>query len=232
MNDNHRCATTENGHACQRAVIHAAPVPLCDAHRIEIALALVPDLLRGSLITATIEAKTPPRLDLVEHAAAVDHENLLAVDVHDPVVYFVANGGRVKIGYTTNLAGRLAMLTLRADNVLLTLAGGPELERALHARFAAHRQGNTEWFDMAPELFRFIARRPDAPSAPKPPRVKPRPDPHQPAKTTPRGGAFERHVASARAWLAEDPTLSGSQIGRKLGKSSRYGRLVRNAVTA
>jgi hypothetical protein len=247
MTDETRCAATAEGATCRRAVLHAEPVPLCQAHRIEIAMAVVPDLLRGSLITATVEAAMPPRLDLVEHAVAVDHEQLLALDLHDPVVYFVANGGRVKIGFSTNLVSRLTTLTLRADSVLLTLAGGPELERALHARFAALRQGNSEWFDMAPDLVRYIARRPNpvAMKAGGPPAGKPaakqvaetasKPSVQRRARRTAIGGRKRdkvpaHHVEAARAILAKNPKASGEQIAREIGTTGSFGRRVKRAA--
>jgi hypothetical protein len=252
MTDETRCTATEQDSPCRREVIHTTPVALCQAHRIEVALAVVPDLLRGSLITATTEASSPPRLDLVEHAVAVDHEKLLTLDIHDPVVYFVANGGRVKIGYSTNIASRLTALTLRHDNVLLTLAGGPELERALHARFASLRQGNSEWFDMAPELVRYIARRPNpSPAeflAKRAGTIAGKPPAAQPAQTTPSPAAERRarrtaiggrkrespvpahHIEAARAILAENPSASGEQIAREIGTTGSFGRRVKRAA--
>lgn len=75
---------------------------------------------------------------------------------HESVVYFLRNGPRVKIGFTTNLWVRLATLCLRPTNVMLLLEGGQDLEDALHERFAAHRQERTEWFELVPELREYI----------------------------------------------------------------------------
>lgn len=68
------------------------------------------------------------------------------------LVYFVRIGQQVKIGFTTNLAGRLASFLNSAVqvNVLLTLAGGRDLERRLHSLFAEQR--------IERELFRDAAR--------------------------------------------------------------------------
>lgn len=44
--------------------------------------------------------------------------------------------------------------------------------------------------------------------------------------------AFDADVATAYDWLASDPTLTGTQIGTKLGKSDSYGRRVRRAALA
>lgn len=41
---------------------------------------------------------------------------------------------------------------------------------------------------------------------------------------------FDRHVTTARQWLAEDPSLSGTAIGQRLGTGDSYGRRVRRAA--
>ncbi|MFE3123900.1 DUF2637 domain-containing protein [Streptomyces hydrogenans] len=43
---------------------------------------------------------------------------------------------------------------------------------------------------------------------------------------------FNRQVADARKWLADDPELTGTAIGLRLGKSDTYGRRVRRAALA
>ncbi|MFE9736529.1 DUF2637 domain-containing protein [Streptomyces sp. NPDC006477] len=43
---------------------------------------------------------------------------------------------------------------------------------------------------------------------------------------------FNRQVADARKWLADDPELTGTAIGQRLGKSDTYGRRVRRAALA
>lgn len=79
--------------------------------------------------------------------------------VHDPLVYFIRNGARIKIGWTTNLKGRLSALSLPADAAVLTVPGGPQTEKEMHALFANLRVGRTEWFEITPELEAFIASR-------------------------------------------------------------------------
>lgn len=151
------CAADDEGRTCTREPVMLRPVALCEPHRIEIALTVVPTVLRDHL-AAALESATapPPRSELVATAVAADVSGLLG-GVHDSIVYFLANGGRVKIGYTTNLKSRLGSLALRSDSVLLALHGGPELERALHVHFTAYRNGTTEWFELSPEIFRYIA---------------------------------------------------------------------------
>jgi hypothetical protein len=95
-----------------------------------------------------------------------DHRDLLLQQlgrkkptVHDPVCYFIRNGGRIKIGWTTNLKARLSSLALPQDAVELTIPGGPSEEDWLHEKFSRARVGRTEWFESVPELEDFIARR-------------------------------------------------------------------------
>jgi hypothetical protein len=76
---------------------------------------------------------------------------------HAPVVYFVTNGDRVKIGTTTHLRARIRRLCLRVEDIALVLHGTDEFERSLHERFTAHRVGNTEWFELTGQLAAFVA---------------------------------------------------------------------------
>ncbi|WP_432185480.1 GIY-YIG nuclease family protein [Streptomyces tendae] len=76
---------------------------------------------------------------------------------HAPLVYFIRNGNRLKIGTTTDLKRRIRTLALRAENVTLLLDGGHTLERALHKQFTDLRIGNTEWFAYDGALIDFIA---------------------------------------------------------------------------
>lgn len=43
--------------------------------------------------------------------------------------------------------------------------------------------------------------------------------------------SFDEHVRTATAWLAEDPELAGTAIGKKLGKGESYGRRIKRAAT-
>jgi hypothetical protein len=95
-----------------------------------------------------------------------DHRNLIVAQatrkrpyIHDPLVYFIRNGSRIKIGWTTNLKGRLLGLSLPRDAVALTVPGGPAEETLMHNRFRSARVGRTEWFEATPELEEFIEHR-------------------------------------------------------------------------
>lgn len=76
---------------------------------------------------------------------------------HDPVVYFIRNGNRIKIGTTTDLYQRIRRLALRTGDIALVLPGGRQTERSYHQMFAKLRVGNTEWFRDAEPLATFIA---------------------------------------------------------------------------
>ncbi|MEE2041920.1 GIY-YIG nuclease family protein [Nocardiopsis tropica] len=138
----------------------------------EIAMSVIPEILRRELSSLLAIPTTPlPTPD------AITVDSLLA-GPHEEVVYFIANGGRVKIGFTSNLPGRLRSLSLRPDNVLTAIGGGVEVERALHGHFASHRRGNTEWFDLAPEIVRYITEVSKDPR-PTAPQVQPQPEPQE-----------------------------------------------------
>jgi hypothetical protein len=95
-----------------------------------------------------------------------DHVDMLMLQlkrqrpsVHDPLVYFIRNGSRIKIGWSTNLKARLSSLSLPRDSVELTIPGGPSEEDRLHEKFSRERVGRSEWFEASPELEAFIERR-------------------------------------------------------------------------
>jgi hypothetical protein len=75
---------------------------------------------------------------------------------HQPLVYLLRNGNRIKIGTTTELKRRIRTLALRPENVVLLLDGGQQLERELHRRFARLRIGDTEWFAYDGPLIDFV----------------------------------------------------------------------------
>ncbi|MFD9248487.1 GIY-YIG nuclease family protein [Streptomyces bottropensis] len=65
---------------------------------------------------------------------------------HAPLVYFIRNGNRMKIGTTTELKRRIRTLALRPENVALLVNGDRRREREYHKQFAEHRIGTSEWF--------------------------------------------------------------------------------------
>jgi hypothetical protein len=76
------------------------------------------------------------------------------------VVYFIATGGKIKVGYTRDLETRVSHIqTTSPEQVSLigALPGGPYLERTIHAElvsFISHR----EWFHDTPLCRAVILR--------------------------------------------------------------------------
>lgn len=112
---------------------------------------LVPDCKNSA-------ATEPPVLLCAEHRdMIVQQVTRKKPAVHDPLVYFIRNGDRVKIGWTTNLRQRLSALALPQDSVALTIPGASAEETALHHRFARARIGRSEWFTATQEIEAYIA---------------------------------------------------------------------------
>ncbi|GAA1888003.1 hypothetical protein GCM10009837_07300 [Streptomyces durmitorensis] len=86
-----------------------------------------------------------------------------------------------------------------------------------------------------------LAAVPDSVPAPVPVRPRRRTT-GQPGRNKPRStgtktgqkaasaASFDEHVKTATAWLAAEPDLSGTDIGKKLGTGDSYGRRVRRAA--
>ncbi|MER7835318.1 GIY-YIG nuclease family protein [Streptomyces sp. NPDC096040] len=154
-----RCLGMDDGGPCTEIATATRPVPLCTPHRIEVAMGVVPDALRraaGALDGAALGHLEERQARLVERARAVP---VILAGAHAPRVYVIEHGHRVKIGYTTNLRDRLGSLCLRPSNVVLTLQGGLDLERALHAYFAPYRLDDTEWFRYAAPVRTYVEER-------------------------------------------------------------------------
>lgn len=148
------CVVTNQGHPCSEPPTITKPVPLCLRHQLEIAAAVVPNLLTTALAKAGPAPGPEDDTTLINTSTAVNRPTAAK---HDEIVYFITNGGRVKIGFTAGLASRLKTLSLRDSSVLLLLDGGKPLEQALHRRFGPFRVTGTEWFELAPEIIQFIA---------------------------------------------------------------------------
>jgi hypothetical protein len=157
MTDQPICQALRDEDPCAYPAVMVVPVRLCEEHKVQVAAVVVPDLLASALRNArAVGGRTlsGEAARLVSNASAA---GLPTTDPHPVLVYFMANGGRVKIGYTKSLFSRISSLSLREDAVLLLLHGGTDLERALHAKFGAHRVADSEWFELAPDLVHFIS---------------------------------------------------------------------------
>lgn len=110
---------------------------------------------------ASPEREAPIKKQLPTEPAGPVGEEIEDIDdlfnhSHAPIVYFLRNGTRVKIGTTRNLRRRVAGLALRPDDVIRVEHGGQDYEQSLHARFDEHRVGNTEWFELRGELAAYL----------------------------------------------------------------------------
>jgi len=157
------CTAASEGVECVAEATMTRPVPLCDEHRVEVALSVTPEVLAASLRTIR-SGLTSTSMSPDERRAMVAGARPLNIrkhvgGVHGPVVYFIENGQRIKIGYSTNLRSRYQALSLQEKDVQLLLQGGPTLERAFHASFAKARIDATEWFEPVPALTEYITRK-------------------------------------------------------------------------
>jgi hypothetical protein len=75
------------------------------------------------------------------------------------VVYYVQlTGGRVKIGWTRDLAARMATFRARPEDVLATEPGAYAIEKRRHQQFSDERIGSSEEFTQSARLMEHIAR--------------------------------------------------------------------------
>jgi hypothetical protein len=206
VNLNHgTCIATPLGERCDEAATMTEPVRLCDEHKVQVAAAVVPVVLSGALAQVRAlgmgDTHAVPPVD--EHMiASAPSVEIPKSDRHGAVVYFASNGGRVKIGFTRGLGNRLRSLLLQ---------GGQVLEAALHAKFGAHRIGDSEWFELAPEIVRFIAS--------KSPQVRP-------SRPTSRNGQANPFAKSPKEPRRTREQLR-AQVQSEVADLARLGREVR-----
>ncbi|MFI7359464.1 GIY-YIG nuclease family protein [Streptomyces avidinii] len=201
---------------CSRPPTLSRPIPLCDEHKVEVALAVIPDVLGGTLARIQAQRWTadPTLPDAVAHIIdSAPSTGMPDTEHHGALVYFVANGGRVKIGHTRRLYARIQSLSLREDAVLLLLSGGASLERALHHKFATHRVGDSEWFDLGSDVVRFIAE--------KSPLAKPRsPRRSRQSSLAVRGSIDEARLTAAREIALGIINEGSTRISRRALKAA------------
>lgn len=143
--------------SCTGLILVNSPIKLCAAHAAEVVRAFADHHAKSARSSSKIRHHlTTFGHRLIAQARRVPHATLTE-GPHEPVVYFIVNGNRVKIGHTTNLPARLQSFALRPDSVSLTLQGGSELERSLHMLFDRQRVEGTEWFELDTEILKFIA---------------------------------------------------------------------------
>jgi len=170
----------------------------------------------------------PPSLPTGPTGSKVEDVRALLGRPHGPLVYFLSNGTRVKIGTSQNLKRRIDTLCLRPDDLLFALHGDQRLERTLHQRFTAQRVADTEWFEVTGELAEYIGeqtgRSVAAPEATSAPQETPHdaddasPDAPQ-AREIPRiGPGVTKTAAILAASAALQPDASPASIAQLLAQ--------------
>ncbi|MFJ9378953.1 GIY-YIG nuclease family protein [Streptomyces sp. NPDC101455] len=151
-----------------------------------------------------------------------DFASLLGM-AHAPVVYFVRNGSRVKIGVTQNLARRMRSISLRPSDVIRVEHGHTTYETLLRDRFRALRVGDTNWFELRGELTEYLGlldekahgltageQGENSRDEPEPEQGEPEPEhektalPTQPLTETPAPPADEQQVNGTGASQPQD----------------------------
>lgn len=130
------------------------PVSICRQHALMLSRN-VSDRLHANALAASESS------DMDLNRATTAPDDVWTKSSHQPIVYFMVNGDRVKIGVSTNITARVSALCLRRSNVAMLLVGGYEMEAALHAHFAADRIGQSEWFYLSRSIQDYMQKRLD-----------------------------------------------------------------------
>lgn len=148
------------GTGCRLAATRSDPLPLCREHYM-----LVLSSFAADAMTAPEQPDSPePDLEFARRraymrlAAAVQSGRGNADDIICPsgsVVYFIKNGGLIKIGTSVSLEERVRHMALNKAAILATEPGGRDREQELHRRFARYRD-HGEWFRPGRELLAYI----------------------------------------------------------------------------
>ena len=126
---------------CDWPVSEKLSSPLCDRHSQNVYLAV-----KSLVDNLSPEAKV----------ASQGYSNRpQSANYEQGLVYFINKRGLIKIGFTTDLRGRVRGLGCRLEDVVGTMPGTMQDEKILHARFR-HLCVGGEWFRIAPELVAFI----------------------------------------------------------------------------
>ena len=113
--------------------------------------------------SAWVALDMPPadRLHYV-HVTVPQRQSAIKSEERTNVVYFVKAGGFIKIGFTSKpVSARINEFKTGCPfptEILGTIEGGMQVERALHKRFA-HLRSSGEWFIESDELLSYISER-------------------------------------------------------------------------
>ncbi|WP_331728844.1 GIY-YIG nuclease family protein (plasmid) [Streptomyces sp. NBC_01259] len=225
---------------CTEHLFIEHPLPLCRRDALMVSLN-VTDILHS---TALLGGQATG-LDVERVSVAPEH--VWGQPSHQPVVYFLANGDRVKIGVSTNISARVLALSFRRENALLLVQGSYGLESALHAHFKCDRITRTEWFVLSSGIRDYIDRRKQADAAMRQPSITPQEanEPAVPAPAVPRvrpATADERILSAlkdlsdqlgfnvnyvAKGQIAAAAKIDGSTFANALTKLIKAGKIHR-----
>lgn len=148
------------------AVADSLVVRLCSDHLHKVMLSLVPRIyvkyppekwLSEAIHEYVAEFGEPPETPLwVRMPWLLNRVTDRPDTSHDPIVYFLVIGDKVKIGTTINKRQRFASMLPPGATFALELPGSYKLESELHKRFAADRLEG-EWFRLSDQIKAFIA---------------------------------------------------------------------------
>lgn len=148
-----RCtAQAETGEFCDAPAMDGAPFPICIRHGAQILR-----FMQGQI--ATVES-APVDLRLMVLSNTFDrttHRPTEIKYVPDPVVYYIQIDQHVKIGYSSNLPGRLKSYPL-SRRLLATEPGDEQVESTRLFEFIEYRAMGREWFHPGPRLLDHINR--------------------------------------------------------------------------
>lgn len=133
----------DNNRNCNRTAMPDAPLRICRDHMREAYLHWRDHLV--DVYRADPDAKHDPHLETYARPAIGTGARSF--------VYYLRFSGRIKIGYTENLVGRLGVVP--HDEILALEPGHRELEKLRHKQFATCRV-HREWFDPHPDLLSHI----------------------------------------------------------------------------
>jgi hypothetical protein len=183
------------------------PLPICREHAV-----MLSQNVTDRLYSNAFRASAATGEDVEKAAVAPDA--VWGQASHAPVVYFLTNGDRVKIGTSANVTARVGALSLRRSNAALLLKGDSRLENALHAHFDSDRVGQTEWFFLSTRIKDYIARRKEADAALRQPPLPD--DPSMPTSVPlSKPGTAEQRILAALKEFADPAGLDTNYTTRE-----------------
>lgn len=147
--------TVENpqGRFCDAPAFEGMPFPICKKHAMRLAAAMWSQARRELAVGRVKDDETRQELEQIDIRSAARRAEERAKTASE-VVYYVALGKHIKIGYTTNI--EIRMRAYVTGDLLVTEAGGRSLELKRHREFAEYLDVGHEWFLRGPRLIAHI----------------------------------------------------------------------------